>query len=401
MAVDESLDALSVTASNNTPLGTDAVGVDLDNHLRDLKKNLRIAAEHAQGILNPTGFEGQLHADKSRSASGIVTLRLYHDEWSDLFEFDTADAKIDVINMAALEITAGTTASLGIRIAGDRNTGLMSPGADQLALFTGGSQRVYVDSAGKVGIGIAAPDGTLHVHAGNAGTITANSVADDLVVEFNGAGGISILTPDGNLSRLVFAGPSSAAQIGAEINYSHNTAVLILATNQSTGELSLQTAGGVEALRIDSDGAITAAKQPAFLAHNSVTDTDVTGAGATTTVDFDTEIFDQGADFATDTFTAPVAGRYLLTTGIRVAGMTGVEDSIILFIATSNRNYENQHDNANEIGERIAQNLTVVADMDANDTATVTIRVLGESTDVVDVEGSSTLMTFFSGCLLA
>ena len=108
MAVDESLDALSTTAASNTPLGTDNVGTDLDDNLRDIKKNIRIAAEHAQGILNPTGFEGRLHADKSRSASGIVTLRLYHDEWSDLFEFDTASAQIKVINLNASSIPSIT-----------------------------------------------------------------------------------------------------------------------------------------------------------------------------------------------------------------------------------------------------------------------------------------------------
>ena len=37
---------------------------------------------------------------------------------------------------------------------------------------------------------------------------------------------------------------------------------------------------------------------PAFLAYNSTTDTDVTGAGTGVTVDFDTEIFDQRENFS-------------------------------------------------------------------------------------------------------
>ncbi|KKK74811.1 hypothetical protein LCGC14_2880030, partial [marine sediment metagenome] len=101
MAVNESLDALDVVAASNTPAGTDRVGTDLDNHLRDIKKNIRTESEHSQAILNPTGFEGQLHADKSRSASGIITLRIHDgDAWVDLLEVKTADNKISVLNLA-------------------------------------------------------------------------------------------------------------------------------------------------------------------------------------------------------------------------------------------------------------------------------------------------------------
>lgn len=41
MAVDENVSAYSTTAASNTPAGTDTVGPDLDNHLRDMKKNIR------------------------------------------------------------------------------------------------------------------------------------------------------------------------------------------------------------------------------------------------------------------------------------------------------------------------------------------------------------------------
>ena len=43
MAVSETLSAYSTTANNNTPAGTDTVGPDLDNHLRDIKKNIKVA----------------------------------------------------------------------------------------------------------------------------------------------------------------------------------------------------------------------------------------------------------------------------------------------------------------------------------------------------------------------
>jgi len=116
MAVDESLNALSTTASSNTPAGSDNVGTDLDDHLRDIKKNIRIAAENFQGILNPTGFEGQLHADKSRSASGIVVLR-FHDggAFGDLVEYDTANNNVSAINFAASAVAGSAVNTSDLR----------------------------------------------------------------------------------------------------------------------------------------------------------------------------------------------------------------------------------------------------------------------------------------------
>lgn len=48
MAVNEALNAYSTTAASNTPAGTDNVGSDLDDHLRDLKKNSAYAARFVE-----------------------------------------------------------------------------------------------------------------------------------------------------------------------------------------------------------------------------------------------------------------------------------------------------------------------------------------------------------------
>jgi len=54
-------------------------------------------------------------------------------------------------------VPLGTAAAPSIAIEGDENTGIYSPGADQLAISTGGSGRLFVDASGNVGIS-AAPD---------------------------------------------------------------------------------------------------------------------------------------------------------------------------------------------------------------------------------------------------
>ena len=51
--------------------------------------------------------------------------------------------------------SAGTAAAPGIAFDGD-NTGIYSPGADQVAVATNGVGRLFVDASGNVGVGAAA-----------------------------------------------------------------------------------------------------------------------------------------------------------------------------------------------------------------------------------------------------
>jgi hypothetical protein len=68
-------------------------------------------------------------------------------------------------------IPLGSAASPAIYFTGDTNTGIYSPGADQFAITTGGSGRVFVDSSGRVGLGTSSPSAALHVVTSGAGQI--------------------------------------------------------------------------------------------------------------------------------------------------------------------------------------------------------------------------------------
>ena len=57
------------------------------------------------------------------------------------------------ITLTSGVIASGTAANPSLSILGDANTGLYSPGADQLAISTGGSGRLFVDASGNVGVG--------------------------------------------------------------------------------------------------------------------------------------------------------------------------------------------------------------------------------------------------------
>jgi hypothetical protein len=57
---------------------------------------------------------------------------------------------------------AGSAASPSITFTGDLNTGIYSPGADQVAVATNGTGRLFVASNGYVGVGTASPSVALH-----------------------------------------------------------------------------------------------------------------------------------------------------------------------------------------------------------------------------------------------
>jgi hypothetical protein len=78
-------------------------------------------------------------------------------------------------------VSAGTAALPGLTPVGDPNTGIYSPGADQLAISTGGIGRAHVAANGKVGIGVTAPTtagGILQLNGGITFPATAVASSD-------------------------------------------------------------------------------------------------------------------------------------------------------------------------------------------------------------------------------
>jgi hypothetical protein len=77
---------------------------------------------------------------------------------------------------------AGTAATPGIRFESDTNTGIYSPGADQLAVSTGGTGRLFVDSAGLLGLGTSAPSSKLTVSDGAVTAGVVNGTYGDVLI---------------------------------------------------------------------------------------------------------------------------------------------------------------------------------------------------------------------------
>ena len=118
---------------------------------------------------------------------------------------------------------------------------------------TGTTPKFFWDaSAESLGIGIASGDGTLHVHTASAGTISASSQADDLVIENSVEGGMTIITPDNQSARIRFTSPSTTADVGgASIFYRQNINKMSMGTEVAGGILAFKSGAGNEGLLLD------------------------------------------------------------------------------------------------------------------------------------------------------
>ena len=74
-------------------------------------------------------------------------------------------------------------------------------------------------------------DGPLHVMSGTAGAVTADSVADEIVVENSGDAGISILVPDASQSAFFMGTPTQKA--GMKMYWDYTLGVFQLGTNKA------------------------------------------------------------------------------------------------------------------------------------------------------------------------
>ena len=92
------------------------------------------------------------------------------------------------------------------------------------------------------------------------------------------------------------------------------------------------------------------------------------------TITWDTERFDVNADFASNTFTAPVTGKYVLMVNLYMSDFDGAADYFQVDIYTSNRSMSRiDESSGTEDGYR-GNTFSVLVDMDANDTAYVRIQ---------------------------
>ena len=161
---------------------------------------------------------------------------------------------------------------------------------------------------------------------------------------------------------------------------------------------------GLIGIQLESTGEVTMPHQSAFLAFNSATDQDQTGNGTVATVDFDSEVFDQNADFAADTYTAPVTCKMNFQTTVCAGCGATAATGLYVKIVTSNRAYYGsgmQPTICRQGDGALFLTCACIADLDAADTAYVTLTGTAAVADDIDIVGNGTpYLTFFSGAII-
>lgn len=345
--------------------------------------------------------------------------------------------KNNSINSESLSLTTDTFVNAGTVVVANTGLTVVAGGADITGntIIDGGTVDISTDNAanavtigtGNTGrlINIGRSTGAHTMTIGNTNSTTSVDIASgtgNMILNsagtntITGTGGVTIQSTNTAIGVTSGTGAISISADAAATTVNIGTGaaaktVTLGSTNGAsttairygTADYTLASATGTVMSALDT-GEITYPLQPAFSAV-SAGDTDVTGDGTVYTIIFGTEIFDQNGDFdGTSTFTAPVTGRYMFSVSVRISGVLISHTSAALILVTSNRSYRLYLCSPFNLGETASGNVastlggTAFADMDAGDTATVTITVSG-GTKVIDLTTTANDIRF-SGYLV-
>ena len=127
-------------------------------------------------------------------------------------------------------LALGSQGTPSLKFTGDTNTGIYSPGADQVAISTGGTGRLFIDASGRVLMGT---------------TTEGEETADNLTIASNSHTGITIRSGTSSEGNIFFSdGTSGSDELRGAVRYYHSNNSLTF------------TSDATERLRIDSSGKV-------------------------------------------------------------------------------------------------------------------------------------------------
>ena len=156
-----------------------------------------------------------------------------------------ADGSITTAKLAgglSVGLTAGSASTAALYFTGDANTGLYSPGADQLAITTGGTGRLTIDASGNVNI----DSNTLYVDAANNRVGLGTSSPSQQ---------LSVATGSGNCYIQAKRALQSSGQVGINLNGGTGGIDWFLYQETSTDDFRLY-ANGNDRVTFKSDGKV-------------------------------------------------------------------------------------------------------------------------------------------------
>ena len=289
---------------------------------------------------------------------------------------NNADDLIVGDNGASTErgISLGSTTGASIRFNDGADSGSIEyvHSSNHMLFVTNGSERMRIDSSGNVGIGVTSLTQKLEV-AGKGVFSTANPDVNGLKIT---------ATTGTNASAMTFSNTATAYvgldnSVGGRISgVSYGLAVW----NASAYPVVFGT-NNTKRMTIDSAGHVTMPYQPAFLAHPT-SNLGPMATGATNSLAFATERFDQNSDYnnSTYTFTAPVTGKYQANVILYFVFLDSAVTYYELILITSNKNYYSIIDpDFGQDNTYFCLNFSALIDMDSGDTATINFHQQGGS----------------------
>ena len=240
------------------------------------------------------------------------------------------------------------------------------------------------------------------VSKANGGTFESNiSIGGTLGV----TGNVISPVPIGGTTPTLTIGDAGAED--TKIVFDGNAQDFHIGLDDSADSLTIglgSTLGTTSHMVFDANGHISKPLQPAFLAYASNFQSNI-AVSSDVTVVFDGEVFDQNADYNNSnyTFTAPIDGRYQFQTSVRIQDAMTASLYYYIQLVTSNRAYLGYIINTAAFDQDVGYmtlNISVLADMDASDTAYVKI-VQHSGNQQTDIYGGAEYSTNFSGYLVA
>jgi hypothetical protein len=160
-----------------------AVRSDINNGLAAIVSNNSGATEPA------TMYAYQWWAD---TTTGLLKIRnAANNGWVTVGTLASANLGL-LASAGTLTAALGSASTPGITFTGDTNTGIYSPGADQVAVATSGTGRLFVDSSGQVGLATSSPAVAFQVGATGSGGAAIDTTNSTLHGTFGTGGSLSL-----------------------------------------------------------------------------------------------------------------------------------------------------------------------------------------------------------------